>query len=133
VDHCPIAQYGQVEAVSVEGDELRAQLRDLVAEGTDQFPLGPLAHVRCADGVHRPVVGLPVGNEGSDANDRVVDVLREFVADGLADLHVGLADQVVGGCKPAEVGHCLEVPHYDAWVHGRYLPSSILRCRDPDQ
>jgi hypothetical protein len=36
MDHGPISQHGQVEAVAVEGDELRAQLRDLVAEGGDQ-------------------------------------------------------------------------------------------------
>ena len=35
VDHCPIAQHGQIEAVAVERDELRAQLRNLVAEGSD--------------------------------------------------------------------------------------------------
>jgi len=34
----------------------------------------------------------------------VIDVLREFVADRLADFHVGLADKVVGGRKPAKVG-----------------------------
>src|SRR5262245_16643521 len=29
-----------------------------------------------------------------------IDSARKFVADGLANLHVGLADQVVGGCEP---------------------------------
>jgi hypothetical protein len=33
VDHGPIAQHGQIEAVAVEGDELRGQ-RDLVAESS---------------------------------------------------------------------------------------------------
>jgi hypothetical protein len=36
--------------------------------------------LRCADGVHRPVIGLPVRDEGSDADDRVVDMLRKFFA-----------------------------------------------------
>jgi hypothetical protein len=27
-------------------------------------------------------------------------VLRELVADRLADLHVGLADEIIGGCEP---------------------------------
>jgi hypothetical protein len=31
-------------------------------------------------------------------------VLQELVADRLADLHVGLADKIVGGCKPREIG-----------------------------
>ena len=127
VDHCPIAQHGQVEAVAVERDELRAQLRDLVAEGGDQLLLGPLAHVGRADGVHRPVIGLPVRNEGSDADDRVVDVLRKLVADRLADFHVGLADKIVGGCEPGEVGHSLQVPDDDAWFHvdAGVLPSEM--------
>src|SRR5262245_2531177 len=65
------------------------------------------------------MIELPVCDEGSDADDRVVDVLREFVADGLADFHVGLADKVVGGCEPAEVGHSLQVPDDDARFHTR--------------
>ena len=81
MDHGSVAQHGQVEAVAVEGDELRAQLRYLVAEGGDQLLLCPLARVGRADGVHRPVIRLPVRNEGSDADDRVVDVLRKLVTD----------------------------------------------------
>jgi hypothetical protein len=34
-----------------------------------------------------------VRNEGSDAHDGVINVLRELVADYLADFHVGLADE----------------------------------------
>jgi hypothetical protein len=40
-------------------------------------------------------------NEGSDAYDRVIDVLRELFADRLADLYIRLADEIVGGCKPS--------------------------------
>ena len=71
----------------------------------------------CADGVDRPMVRLPVRDQGSDADDRVVGVLRKLVADRLADLHVGLADEVVGGREPTEVGHSLQVPDDDAWLH----------------
>src|SRR5215468_81511 len=53
---------------------------------------------------------------------RVVDVLREFVANGLADFQVGLADKVMGGCEPAEVGHSLQVPDDDAWFHADRHP-----------
>ena len=49
--------------------------------------------------------------------NRVVDVLRELVADSLADFHIGLADEIVGGCEPAEVGYSLQVPDDDAWFH----------------
>jgi hypothetical protein len=62
------------------------------------------------DGLDSPVIGLPVRDEGSDAHDRVVDVLGELVADRLADLDVGLADKIVGSREPGEVGHSLQVP-----------------------
>jgi hypothetical protein len=121
VDHRSVAQYGQVEAVAVEGHETRTQLRDLVAEGADQLLLYPLAHVGRANGVYRPVARLPVRDEGADTDNRVVDVLGELVADRLADLHVGLADEVVGGREPGEVGHSLKVPDDDAWFHENHL------------
>jgi hypothetical protein len=76
---------------------------------------------RDRSGVHRPMVGLAVRDERSDADDRVVDVLRELVADRLADLRVGLADEVVGGREPADVGHGLQVPVFNA------------DCLDPNQ
>jgi hypothetical protein len=62
-------------------------------------------------------------DEGSDADDRVINVLRKLVADRLADFYVGLADKIVGGRKPGDVGHGLQVPHDDAWFHaGRISP-----------
>ena len=56
-----------------------------------------------ADRAHRPIISLAVRNEGSNADDRVIDVLRKLVADRLADLHVGLADEIVGCCVAAEI------------------------------
>jgi hypothetical protein len=46
----------------------------------------------------------------------MVNVLRKFFADRLADLYVGLADEIVGSREPAEVGHGLEVPDDDKLV-----------------
>jgi hypothetical protein len=134
--HCPITQYRQVEVVAVERDELRPQLRDLVAEGGDQLLLRPLAHVGHAHGVHRPLIRLPVRDEGSDADNGMVDMLRKLVADGLADFHVGLAHEVVGGREPPEVGHSLQVPNDEARFHaGRRAPggrpSFVGRCACP--
>ena len=117
VDHCSVAQHGQVEAVAIERDELRVQLRNLIAECGDQLLLCPLAHVRRADGVHRPMVRLAVRDESTNTDDRVVYVLREFVADRLAHFHVGLAHEIIGGREAAEVGHGLQVPDDDAWFH----------------
>src|SRR6516162_7376253 len=43
------------------------------------------------------MIGLAVCNEGSDADDRVIDVLWKFVAERLADFRVGFADKIIGG------------------------------------
>src|SRR5262249_24911970 len=72
---------------------------------------GPFAHMGRANRVHCPVIRLPMCDEGSDADDRMVDVLRKLVADRLANFYVGLADKIVGGRKPAQVGHSLQVPY----------------------
>jgi hypothetical protein len=55
-----------------------------------------------------------VRDESADAHNRVVDVLREFVADRFTNFYVGLADEIVSGSEPADVGHSLQVPDDDA-------------------
>ena len=35
----------------------------------------------------------------------------------LANVRIGLADKIVGGREPGEVGHSLQVPDDDAWFH----------------
>jgi hypothetical protein len=44
-------------------------------------------------------------------------MLRKFIADGLTDFYVKLADKIVGGREPGKVGHGLQVPDDDAWFH----------------
>jgi hypothetical protein len=65
-------------------------------------------------------------DEGSDADDRVVDVLRKLVADRLADLYVGLADEIVRGREPDEVGYGLQVPDDDARFHADRRPLAAV-------
>src|SRR5262245_15476909 len=76
-------------------------------------------------------------DESSDADNRVVDVLRKFVDDRLAHLYVGLADESVGGREPAEVGHRLQAPHADARLHAcrhRFIITIFnADCLDPNQ
>jgi hypothetical protein len=56
-------------------------------------------------------------------------MLREFIANLLADFYVGLADEIMGRRKPTEVGYSLEVPHNDAWFHvGRISPRPLENC-----
>jgi hypothetical protein len=38
----------------------------------------------------------------------------------LADFYVKRADKIVGGPEPGEVGHSLQVPHDDAWLHASF-------------
>jgi hypothetical protein len=38
-------------------------------------------------------------------------VLRKLVAKGCPNVRIALADKIVCGCKPGEVGHSLQVPH----------------------
>jgi hypothetical protein len=99
--------------------------------------LRPLTNVGRADGIHRPVIRLPMRNQCSDAHNRVVDMLGKFIANRLPDLSVGLADEIVGGREPAEVGHRLQVPDDDAWLHAcrhRFIITIFnADCLDPNQ
>jgi hypothetical protein len=61
-----------------------------------------------------PPPALAVSDECSDAHDGVVDLLREPVAEGLANIRIPLADEVVGGCEAGEVGHCLFLGGHDS-------------------
>src|SRR4029077_6354346 len=48
VHHCAIPEHGQIEAVPVEGDELRTQLANLLNEVAYQLGFGTLTNVRRA-------------------------------------------------------------------------------------
>src|SRR5215471_20764142 len=56
VHHRSIPEHRQIEAVSVEGDELRKQLANLFDEIAYQLCLGSLANVRCAERVDATTV-----------------------------------------------------------------------------
>jgi hypothetical protein len=64
------------------------------------------------------VLSPTCGDQGADANDRMVDVLRKPVSYSFADFFVGLPGQPVRGREAAEVGHGLKVPDDDATAHG---------------
>src|SRR4030095_9488640 len=63
------------------------------------------------------MVVLAVSDERADAHNSVVDVLRKLVAKGCPNVRIALADKIVCGCKPGEVGHSLQVTHDDACFH----------------
>jgi hypothetical protein len=60
------------------------------------------------------MIAFSVSDQGADADNSVVDVLRESVAEGGTDVRICLADKVIGCCEPCEVGHSLQVPDDDA-------------------
>jgi hypothetical protein len=49
------------------------------------------------------MIALAVSNQRADAHDRVVDVLREFVAEGRTDICLRLAHEIVGGRESIKV------------------------------
>jgi hypothetical protein len=71
-----------------------------------------------------------VSDQRADAHDRVVDVLWESVPEKRPQLRVGLTDEAVSGCEPAQVGHSLQVPDDDGAVHGS--EHGMRQCRPPD-
>jgi hypothetical protein len=60
--------------------------------------------VRVSEGLDCRVIVLAVGDQGADADDRMINVLRKLVSDSLADLFVGLPGQPVRGAKPRRSG-----------------------------
>jgi hypothetical protein len=53
--------------------------------------------MRRSQSIDCPSTIFLVSNQRSNANDRVVDVLREFVAHGRANLVIALAVMAIGG------------------------------------
>jgi hypothetical protein len=60
--------------------------------------------VRGAERIDRPAAVFAVGDQRTDANDRMVDVLGELVAQLGANLVVALTLVAVGGAKPLRSG-----------------------------
>src|ERR1700685_1353901 len=94
---------GRSKPGAVEGHQLWRQLLDLVDEGLDQLLLGPLTDVGRADYLNLVAVGRPAGHDRANANDRVVDELREVVTHRRSDLDGGFAGKVVGSRVALEV------------------------------
>ncbi len=116
VDHCTIAQHRQIEARTVEGDQPRPELRDLIHEALDQVLFGPFADVRGTDGVHLPNVSRTGRNERADANNLVKDKLREFVPHAVAHFSFGLAVKISDRGKRLQIGDCFDVPGNDVFL-----------------
>ena len=121
--HRAIPKHGQVKARAIERHQLRTDFRNPVHEPGYEFFLGPFPDVRCAEGIDLPMPVIAVGDQSTDTNNGVVDVLREFISHCLANLMLGLAVMPIGGGKASEVRDRFNVPN-DEMV--RHLRSSKL-------
>jgi hypothetical protein len=117
VDHRPIAQDGKVKGVAIERHELLCQLRDAVDERRDQFLFGSLPDMRRTDCVYCPMVTLFMSNECTDADNRVVDVLWELVAERLSDFFVRFSSELIGSSTTCNIRYGFEVPNDDVVGH----------------
>ncbi len=81
VDHGPVAQHRQIEAIAVKRHKLRAQLGDLLDERRNQLLFGSLPDMRRAERVHHPGPLLTMRDESADADDRMIDMLWKLIAD----------------------------------------------------
>ena len=71
--------------------------------------------MRCPKGIDYPMIAVMVRDESANADDRTVDVLREFVAHRDADFLGGFAHEIVSGGKAADIGYRLNVPDKNGW------------------
>jgi hypothetical protein len=74
-------------------DELRAETGDPGDECRYHLRFRPLFDTWSSDRQHFPVVLLPLGHDGADADDRVVDEFGELIAHLSAYLVVRFADE----------------------------------------
>ena len=63
--------------------------------------------MRCAKRIKRPMISLAVGDQSTDADNEVVDVLWELIAYRLTNFRVSLTDETVRGCKAVDVRYGL--------------------------
>ena len=92
----------------------------------DQGLLGAFTYMRRAKRIDSPVTIFLMGNQGTNADDRVIDVLRELVAHFRANFIITLAIVTVGGGEALDVGDSFDIPNDDAAHDSNVGPSFIL-------
>src|SRR5262249_33822106 len=102
---------------SVERDELRLQILNLIHESCDQFLFGPVANMRRTECIYLPVSLLATCHQSTDADDGVIDVLGKLTSNRLPDLVVSFAVKPVGCGETLEIRDGLNVPDN----YGRHL------------
>ena len=77
IHHRAIPEHRQVEAMSVEGDELREQLADFFDKVAYQLSLGSFADVGRAERVNAPAFRLACRDQRADAYDLMKRMFRK--------------------------------------------------------
>jgi hypothetical protein len=62
----------------------------------------------------KPPTIFLMSNQGTNADDRVVDVLGELVTHGSPNFIIALAVMTIGGSKALDVGDRFDIPNDDA-------------------
>ena len=70
---------------------------------------GSVADMRRAESIHDPGTVVAMGDERADADDRMVDVFREFIADRFPHFIVRARAHIVCRGVAAQIGHSLQV------------------------
>ena len=73
--------------------------------------------MRRAKRIHNPGPVVAMGDERTDADNRVVDVFRKLVADRFAHFIVRARVHAVRCGVAAQIGHSFEIPDDDAVAH----------------
>jgi hypothetical protein len=75
------------------------------------------------------MLSLSKSDYGSNADDRVIDVLRKLLTKRFSDFVVTFLDELVGSGESGQTRHCLQVPDNDTICHGCKGPSALgHRC-----
>ena len=132
MDHCAVSLDGQVERRSVEGRKLRVQFGDAVDERCDELSLGSVADMGRTERINEPMIILLMRDQRANADNRVVDMLWEFVPEFGTNFVVALTVVTICRREAREIRYCLNVPYEHVW-HVRCVPyrTGTLRSFNP--
>ena len=82
----------------------------------DQGLLGAFTYMRRAKRIDSPVTIFLMGNQGTNADDRVIDVLGKLVAQFGTDLIIAFAQMAIRSGEAFQVRDGFDIPNDDA-VH----------------
>ncbi len=85
--------------MTVERDELRTQIPDLLHKGAYQLGLGALAYMGRAECINAPALRLAARDQPADANDLMQRMFGKPGPERLADVSLGRLAHVEHPCR----------------------------------